>query len=284
MPLIYDNFERADSSSLGGDWSLVVGTWGISSNRAYTRDSFGNHAALHETAVGGDDHYVEANGVEFDASGSSEIVLLARHPDDSTQTGYALWVRRDGEVRIRRYVDDDDYTTLETENMTVGAGPHDWLFEVEGSDPVTMRGYMDGVEVISTTDASGDRIESGQYVGFRAFDNGGDQTTYVDEVAADTLAPAPTPAPTGLAGEQVPAVALSWDDTGGPYTVRRDGSVIASGLAEAEYVDSDVAVSQSYSYTVEGDAEVESDPVSVTIVEGEGGVNYLRWRGTGWQL
>lgn len=91
-------------------------------------------------------------------------------------------------------------------------------------------------------------------------------------------------APGNLAGVQSPAVDLTWDDDGGPYTIRRDTVSLATGVVAASYTDTMVTVGNSYDYTVEGSSGVESDPVTVSVQSVGGGVFFLRPDGLdGWR-
>jgi len=83
--------------------------------------------------------------------------------------------------------------------------------------------------------------------------------------------------PGNLAGSQSPAVTLTWDDDGGPYTVRRDTVIIASAVTAATYIDTAVTVG-TYAYTVEG-VGAESAPVSVTVAEGGVPPRRVLWNG-----
>ena len=88
--------------------------------------------------------------------------------------------------------------------------------------------------------------------------------------------------PSGFGASQIPAVRVSWNDDGGPYTVRRNTVIVGSGIAGTEYVDDAVTVGLSYDYTVEGANEVESSAVTVNVLAGGGGLRWLRRDGSGW--
>lgn len=75
-------------------------------------------------------------------------------------------------------------------------------------------------------------------------------------------------APTGLTGAQQPSVALSWDASDGNYDVRRDGTIVTTGLTSTEWIDTDVTAGQSYDYEVRSDGGDWSAPVTVSVVEG----------------
>jgi hypothetical protein len=89
-------------------------------------------------------------------------------------------------------------------------------------------------------------------------------------------------APSGFGASQIPAVRVSWNDDGGPYTVRRNTVTLASGISGTEYVDDDVTIGLSYDYTVEGSNAVESSAVTVNVQAGGGGLRWLRRDGSGW--
>ena len=223
MPPVVDDFDRADAADLGAAWNAVVGAWAIDGGRAATPSTYGTHVSLHKTAVGGDDQYVEASGVEFAAKAESNVRLLVRHPDDATQTGYGLVVTRGGEVQLVR-LDAGTSTSLATETVGgLGAGPMTLRLEVEGDDPVLLRGYWDDVEVITASDGSGDRVTSGEYVGLRAFDDAGTTRVWVGSFEAGLLA-AGVPSVVPVRRVRFGGV---WHEPSGPVRRVRSGGVWA---------------------------------------------------------
>ena len=100
-------------------------------------------------------------------------------------------------------------------------------------------------------------------------------TAWVEtSTAADLLA---------LSGEQIEAVALSWTAATGPYDIRRDETtLIAEGLTVTTFTDDDVEAATSYTYEVREDGGAWSEPVTVAVVAGGGGVFFLKPNGGGW--
>ena len=86
-----------------------------------------------------------------------------------------------------------------------------------------------------------------------------------------------------ISGEQIEAVALSWTANTGPYDIRRDETtLIAEGLTVATFTDTDVDAGTSYTYEARSDGGAWSEPVTVAVVAGGGGVFFLKPNGGGW--
>lgn len=93
--------------------------------------------------------------------------------------------------------------------------------------------------------------------------------------------------PENLAAQQVPAVMLTWDDTGGLlFDVRKDGTtVIATGLDGSPYIDTDTVFGDSPLYEVRySGSESWSGAVSAELTSPTG-VKFLRPDGlSGWSV
>lgn len=115
--LAYDLFTKADSattlgsSSVGGAWTAVSGTWGISSNEAYCVSDANNNAAILPTVGTGD--YIVSCDVKGQLLGASwrEAQLMFRYIDSNNflhigcDSGGMRIDKRDGGVDSTLYTD-----------------------------------------------------------------------------------------------------------------------------------------------------------------------------------
>ena len=109
-------------------------------------------------------------------------------------------------------------------------------------------------------------------------DDGGVKSDWTAYTSASTPADA-----LAISATQIEAVALSWTAATGPYDVRRDETdLIAEGLTVTTFTDDDVEAGTSYTYEVREDGGAWSEPVTVAVVAGGGGVFFLKPNGGGW--
>lgn len=149
---VSDDFNRANSSDLGSDWTEVSGGWAIASNRL-TTDSTTNQHLIHATPMTNGDHYIQADFIQGTQAG-----LLVRYTDasnyimgriDTSFSRAEIFARVGG-----------SFTSLATK--TTFTHPATLRLEAEGT---AIRLYIDGNLEVSTTDST---VPHGTRVGFRA--------------------------------------------------------------------------------------------------------------------
>ncbi len=192
--LISDNFNRADANTLGANWQTMNGTIGIRSNLM----SFGD---LSGTATGGagelqrhrtttqvaleEPVVVEAKVVGFATGGYSDARIMARIGHDGTFTTwhmYELRVDSSGAAILNRI----HGTTEESSHHTFESGmtysfPETWRMEINGTNPVHIEVFRNGVSVGTFNDTDASRIPAGRYGGIGGFTSGGTGSVRMDD-------------------------------------------------------------------------------------------------------
>lgn len=191
--LLAEDFDGADSTALDGTttdhpgqpWTAVGGTWAIQGDAAVSTSA--QASSLH-AATGTVHHIVEAKvtvGATFDtgifvngnSTRSQGVVLAYTHGAGGQLT---LWGRRSGAPA-------GDWLAASSGGLGV-SGTYTIRLE-SGADNV-VRGYHDGVQVLSYTFHSGDvamyKASTHEYVGLWAWF---DSTTRYDDVHADRVIP-----------------------------------------------------------------------------------------------
>ena len=143
---ITDDFDRA---SLGADWSVISGTWGIRSNEVLTdgKGATWPNRIKNTNALSSDDHYVQIDFTNDLSSSNAFLGPMARW-DDSLQTYYWGCIRAGGDIRSYSKVIEGVGTNLDGD--TNGSGPPQVVkIQCNGS---TIKFYDDGTEIFSVTD------------------------------------------------------------------------------------------------------------------------------------
>lgn len=197
MVTVSDDFNRADNSSLGANWTNTAGsTIGVKSNRCYFGDDYGA-GELHRvrytgTALSSVDHYVQTEVVTLPASGYGDVRVYARFA--SAAQGYELRVNNSNEWWLTRIVSGGDVDLVGPTSATaVGT----WRLEVSGTSPVSLRVYRNGVQQGSTyDDSSGGRYTTGTTCGIGGYTAGGSPSDVTqDNWSSGDLAAAATSYP-----------------------------------------------------------------------------------------
>jgi hypothetical protein len=156
-------------------------------------------------------------------------------------------------------------------SAVAGADSYDW--EVERDNAGTWVAFESGntaTLAFQLDDTDGVAFAT-TYRGRVRTDDGGVKSDWTGWVSATTPADA-----LAISGTQTEAVSLSWNATVSPYDIRRNGTTtIASGLTGTSYVDTDVTAGTTYTYEVRSDGGAWSEPTSVAVVAGGGGVFFL---------
>ena len=148
---VSDNFDRADSTDLGADWTEVDGNWQILSNQLdiVSAGGTGRSYVSHDTSLSSDDHYSEAKIYKTDPNSGNVLGTLLRWQDSSNH--YAVNVHdtfTDQHEIYKRVTGTPTVLASEFQAWTDG---HTMRGEVNGS---TLKFYRQGVEELSVTDSA----------------------------------------------------------------------------------------------------------------------------------
>jgi len=154
MSLLTDDFNRADSTSLGANWLELVGDWSISGNQlaAVTADT---HVVLYNSPLETPNHYVE---LTLSVATSTSMGVIARSSIDGGQ--YYL-VRNNGSDWTLFYQAGGSFSGLATVNQPGVNGDRVRLQCVD--DQITVS--VNDIQIISISDVSN---QSNLYTGIRA--------------------------------------------------------------------------------------------------------------------
>jgi hypothetical protein len=162
--IVLDTFTRADSSTAlgtadtGQTWVAGVGTYGISSNKAYPVSAADGDRAVIDCGLTSHKVTATVSGVTAGASGPS-VSLLARMTDASN--GYVLNIQNQTQQAKLFKIVAGAYTQLGS-TVTVALVDGDTIsLSVQGS---TLTAYKNGASVVTTTDTT---FTSGTKVGLR---------------------------------------------------------------------------------------------------------------------
>jgi hypothetical protein len=150
-----DNFDRADSTSLGAGWVEVSGDWSIVSNRLSSGAAGGTIILRASGAMASNDHYVQAT---IAATTAASHGVWCRGNSNIT-SGY-LW-RNDGSSWNLFSVVGGSFTVIGTYAVAAVAGDVAKLQAV-GS---TITAYVNGTLRVSVTDTN---VPTGTSVGIRS--------------------------------------------------------------------------------------------------------------------
>ena len=138
---VSDDFDRADSATIGGDWTELDAGWSISSNQI-VNSTAGHQKLLHNDTDAPADYYVQMDHI----AGGGGTGLFIRG-DATFDNGYFGRLHPDGYQLFR--VDSGSFTLLDSESNE--AYPKTLKLEAVGS---AIKLYGDGVEKCSATDAT----------------------------------------------------------------------------------------------------------------------------------
>ncbi|MFI1928337.1 hypothetical protein [Streptomyces sp. NPDC020377] len=173
MAAFSDDFNRADSSTLGANWVEVSGDWSIVSNRLSSGSAGGTVILRAAGAMASNDHYAQ---VTITSTAAVSHGVWCRGNANIT-SGY-LW-RNDGSSWTLFSVVGGSFSSIGS--YAAAAAPGDVAkVEAVGS---TIKGYVNGVARVSVTDTS---VASGTSVGLRAEST--NSLRFDDFAAADVTA------------------------------------------------------------------------------------------------
>lgn len=148
MATATDSFTRADSGSLGANWTAQsANAFGISSNQAAPQGGFNVHAQYWSADTFSGDQYSEAT---ISGLGGSSYVGVAVRCATGAVTNYGLWVNPGGDSIIRYTVGGAD-TTILTMSSSAFANGDVARLEVSGT---TLTAKKNGAVVGTITHSS----------------------------------------------------------------------------------------------------------------------------------
>jgi len=158
--ILSDNFNRSDAASLGANWTSAS-SWSIVSNQASKSGT--DDYTVYTTTLGTPDHWSEFQLTASNAG--AYLVVNARRPsgtDNTTNaTGYLFFVDPGSFAPTIGNSIGGSYSTLIT-GTALGGWPASGVIRIEVSG-TTIRGLVNNVQVVSTTDSS---ITTGNFAGF----------------------------------------------------------------------------------------------------------------------
>jgi hypothetical protein len=171
---VSDDFNRANSSTIGGSWVEDLADWSIFSNRV-TNSGAGDSELRYASALDSDDQYAQlrANGADFRTT-----AVFCRHPASSTRTYYMAGVYGTASKELSKRVA-GTFTSLASP-VTTPTYTYPGTIRVEAAGS-TVSGLWEGSQYSSVTDTS---IASGPQTGIFIY-NAGSAATADDFVAGD---------------------------------------------------------------------------------------------------
>lgn len=216
-----------------------AGGWATIGASSHERDGSGNvrgdgsgqfaYTVQTGTALDTADHAVEFPIINLNGASFAELSLIAR-ASTSGQNGYSLHYENFGSVDLTLYrIDSGSFTELDRATG-LGTGNRAVRLEVEGT---TIRGYFDGVEVVSATGQT--NHSTNKNVGMEAFGTGPTATQLDAEDLSGETAPAAIDDLAGTAGDE--QVVLTWTapDDGGDAITDYDIEYRVSGETASAY-------------------------------------------------
>jgi len=180
MATYTDNFNRADSTNLGSNWTELTDDWSIKSNQLAPGIS-STGVVLYNQPLDTSDNYgqiVITNGT------AGSMGVFAR--SDVGGNNFYLW-RSDGTQWNLFYNVGGAFTSIGSYVAPLVNGDVARI-ECNGS---TIKGFVNGVERVSVTDT---QITTGQYTGLRC---SASSTALFDDFQASDVGGAPAPTDTG---------------------------------------------------------------------------------------
>jgi len=155
MTTFADDFNRADSTSLGANWVEVSGDWSIVSNRLSSGSAGGTIILRAAGAMATNDHYAQ---VTISTTAVASHGVWCRGNSNISQ-GY-LW-RNDGSSWTLFSVVGGSFTSI---GSFAGAAVNGDIAKVQAVGS-TIKGFVNGVQRVSVTDTN---VPTGTSVGLRA--------------------------------------------------------------------------------------------------------------------
>ena len=176
-----DTFDRANSTSLGADWTEDSGDWEIVSNNVSQATTGNSYRKLRWTGAAMDSSDYSVEVIARSSASNYGIGPAARCAGSSAVTYYA-YLMFGGDAAYLGEITAGGENILDTGSAITANTNYTLRLEVEGS---AIRGYLNGVLDVSATDAS---LSSGA-PGIAAY-GGGTSVAYITTWTASDLAAA----------------------------------------------------------------------------------------------
>lgn len=185
-----DDFLRADSSTLGANWTQnSTGQIGVKSNTAqFNSGSVGYCQSTYTSWSAGDDQYSQASAITLSGSKDMGVVVRGGGSSDATATGYLLVINdTDASVSLGSSMSNGVYTINGTSSVSLVSGMG-WTQTINANDVLRLEvvGTALTAKVNGTTKATGTSSafstgKPGIYIG------GSGSTSALDDWSADVV-------------------------------------------------------------------------------------------------
>lgn len=236
MTAVSDNFNRADSSSLGASWTEVVGDWAIVSNKVQCNDDDGGtgYYLRYETDVGSSDMFAQGVTTSTQADSGSNTGLAVRMRA-AANTSYQMTTRHAGDTigvwRIVAGAESQQNWQTEAQAISVTINSGDTIrVEAVGS---LIRGKVSGALAGICVDTN---ITDGQRAGLNGYNNVGTDVVELDDFAGGALA-----ADGGLVAPYIVGISTQVTGTGTTLTPTVPANLASGDLVVAHCTSRDAA-------------------------------------------
>ncbi|MFL5319322.1 MAG: sialidase family protein [Myxococcaceae bacterium] len=156
--LFSDDFARTDTTGVGANWTIQSGLWRTAN---FTQSDLDGEDLAHPKSVICADCRVQARAVGF---GVPTTALYLRESTSGSDR-YELALTGSGMLQLQRIR--SGVATVLTQ-ATSGAALNDWAtlsLSASGSNPVVLRGYVNGALKLQFSDSATDRLTASGYAG-----------------------------------------------------------------------------------------------------------------------
>lgn len=165
MASVTDNFNRADSDTIGNDsngnaWVEVRGDWDIISQAVGINTSLGEVGLLRNGSdLSTDDHYAQAS-ITFSDTSSDYAGIGVRVTTDGQVTGYMSMVHNGTDDRGIWRIVNGSFTLLANDTLTTGAETLTGYLEINGS---SLKSTFKGVDLTATDSSIVGNLRTGLF-------------------------------------------------------------------------------------------------------------------------
>lgn len=152
MATFTDDFNRANSTGLGGSWTALVGNLDVLSNEAHSESSHGTGRCRLDSDLSGADHYAQAEITQLTAFTGDAVGLCVQY-SSSADDCYIYYLRSAGNNQRVFKITAGSLSQLgATNNTAPPSAPFTMRLEFDGTD--TLDCIIDSVSQMTRTDSS----------------------------------------------------------------------------------------------------------------------------------